>query len=59
MKILRVKKFNTFDVFFGEGWEDWTRFFFHEGKLVFVAGTKRTLHEIRLLTKTIKMNYAK
>lgn len=29
MKILRVKKTNIFDIFMGQGWGGWSRYFIH------------------------------
>jgi len=39
MKILRVKKTNLYDVFMGEGWENWSRYSLVKGRyLSFVNG---------------------
>jgi len=41
MKVLRVKKFPIFDVFFGEGWEDWTRVLLKGTHLIYLGGAER------------------
>lgn len=38
MKVLQVKKFPIFDIFQGEGWDNWTRVRIVKGRIVHVAG---------------------
>jgi hypothetical protein len=38
MKVLRVKKFPLFDIFFGEGWENWTRVQVNKDRSMKVVG---------------------
>jgi hypothetical protein len=47
MKILQVKKFPLYDVFFGQGWKNWSRIkVVSEGEITVISGaplTPRTL----------------
>lgn len=46
LKILAGKRNQFFDVFYGEGWYDWSRYIVRNNKLVHVGG--RTLNKQEL-----------
>ncbi len=47
MKILKGKRKAFFDVFFGDGWENWSRYRDQNGKLIHLAGRQLTKHELK------------
>jgi hypothetical protein len=55
MKILQVKKFPIFDIFTGEGWENWSRYLIKKNKIIYIAGIKLSdKQSVTQLTKTIQ-----
>jgi hypothetical protein len=53
-KILRVKKFNLWDIFLGEGWENWTRVSRINGKVSYVSGNKFPIKTLYKLMEGVK-----
>ena len=47
LKILRIKKFPLYDIFQGEGWENWSRYLFIKGHLKLISGIPLSIKEIR------------
>jgi hypothetical protein len=55
LKVLRVKKFPLYDVFQGEGWENWSRVLMKGTKAVLIAGSHLSISQLRSLTHTIAL----
>jgi hypothetical protein len=53
LKVLRVKKFPLYDVFQGEGWEQWSRILMKGSKAILIAGEHLSISQLRSLSSTI------
>jgi len=53
IKVLRVKKFPLYDLFQGEGWENWSRVLIKGNKAILVAGAHLTIGQLRSLSRTL------
>lgn len=55
MKVLQVKNFPIWDIFEGEGWENWSRYLYKKGKLIYISGVKLVdKTQLNKLVKTIQ-----
>lgn len=54
VEVRRVYNSNQYDVFFGNGWEDWSRVMMIKGTPVQIGGRKRTEEELQIISKAIR-----
>lgn len=52
--VKQVKKFPIFDVFQGEGWENWSRILLKANKAVLIGGQPLTIGTLKAVVKQIK-----
>ena len=51
--VLQVKKYPIFDVFTGEGWENWTRIMLKNNKIIHVAGNLLHISLIKAISRKL------
>lgn len=59
MKVYKHKHSPLIDVFTGEGWLNWGRYLFKQGRLIFVAGQKLDRPTFNDLTQQLADDHAR